>query len=33
MNGNSTPAVEYGVTPTPLMASMAGIDLVRANRC
>jgi uncharacterized protein (TIGR00369 family) len=30
MDDKSAPAVEYGVTPTQLMASMAGIDFVRA---
>jgi uncharacterized protein (TIGR00369 family) len=30
MDDNSVPAVQYGVTPTQLMASMAGIDFVRA---
>jgi uncharacterized protein (TIGR00369 family) len=30
MDDNSAPAVKYGVTPTQFMASMAGIDFVRA---
>jgi uncharacterized protein (TIGR00369 family) len=30
MNNNITPNVEYGVTPPDVMASMAGIDFVRA---
>ena len=30
MNDNITSKVEYGVTPTEVMASMAGIDFVRA---
>jgi len=30
MDDTSTPSVEYGVTPTEVMASMAGIDFVRA---
>jgi uncharacterized protein (TIGR00369 family) len=30
MDASSAPAVEYGVTPTEVMASMAGIDFVRA---
>jgi len=30
MDDPSAPAVEYGVTPTEVMASMAGIDFVRA---
>jgi uncharacterized protein (TIGR00369 family) len=30
MDDKSAPAVEYGVTPTQLMTSMAGIDFVRA---
>jgi acyl-coenzyme A thioesterase PaaI-like protein len=29
MNDNITSKVEYGVTPTEVMASMAGIDFVR----
>jgi uncharacterized protein (TIGR00369 family) len=30
MNDNTVPKVEYGVTPTEVMASMTGIDFVRA---
>jgi uncharacterized protein (TIGR00369 family) len=30
MNDTSAPTVEYGVTPTQVMASMPGIDFVRA---
>jgi uncharacterized protein (TIGR00369 family) len=30
MNDQRTPTVEFGVTPTEVMASMAGIDFVRA---
>src|ERR1700750_2975618 len=30
MDASSAPAVEYGVTPTKVMASMAGVDFVRA---
>jgi uncharacterized protein (TIGR00369 family) len=30
MNDNITAKVEYGITPTEVMASMAGIDFVRA---
>ena len=30
MNDTSTPKVEYGVTPLPVMASMPGLDFVRA---
>ena len=30
MNDTSAPTVEYGVTPTHVMASMPGIDFVRA---
>jgi uncharacterized protein (TIGR00369 family) len=30
MVGKSAPKIEYGVTPTEVMASMAGIDFVRA---
>src|SRR6202521_2710004 len=30
MDDKTAPAVEYGVTPTEVMASMAGIDFVRA---
>jgi uncharacterized protein (TIGR00369 family) len=30
MDDRSTPKIEYGVTPTEVMASMAGIDFVRA---
>jgi uncharacterized protein (TIGR00369 family) len=30
MNDQAIPKVEYGVTPTEVMASMAGIDFVRA---
>lgn len=29
-NENTTPRIEYGVTPTHVMASMAGLDFVRA---
>jgi uncharacterized protein (TIGR00369 family) len=30
MDDPSTPRIEYGVTPTEVMASMAGVDFVRA---
>jgi uncharacterized protein (TIGR00369 family) len=30
MDGKTAPKIEYGVTPTEVMASMAGIDFVRA---
>ena len=30
MNDQTAPEVEYGVTPTDVMASMAGVDFVRA---
>src|SRR5216683_6496622 len=30
MDDQSAPKVEYGVTPTEMMASMAGVDFVRA---
>jgi uncharacterized protein (TIGR00369 family) len=30
MDNQATPEVEYGVTPTDVMASMAGVDFVRA---
>lgn len=30
MDDNSAPQVEYGVTPTEVMASMSGLDFVRA---
>ena len=30
MDDKTTPAIEYGVTPPAVMASMAGIDFVRA---
>src|SRR5215813_6045016 len=30
MTDRSTPKVEYGVTPLPVMASMSGLDFVRA---
>jgi len=30
MNASTTPPVEYGVTPTHVMASMPGLDFVRA---
>ena len=30
MHDQSAPKIEYGVTPTEVMASMAGIDFVRA---
>ena len=31
MDDRTTPKVEYGVTPTEIMASMTGIDFVRAT--
>jgi uncharacterized protein (TIGR00369 family) len=30
MNDSTAPKIEYGVTPTEVMASMAGLDFVRA---
>ncbi len=30
MDHKTTPTIEYGVTPPEVMASMAGIDFVRA---
>ena len=30
MNDQPAAAIEYGVTPTDVMASMAGVDFVRA---